>query len=45
MKAGTAYMELHHQVVGIVYRNICAEYGLRVPRPKWKANPKVVENV
>ncbi|XP_055359974.1 uncharacterized protein LOC129603341 [Betta splendens] len=28
----------------IVYRNICAEYGLETPRSKWETPPKVVEN-
>ncbi|XP_034750331.1 uncharacterized protein LOC117958165 [Etheostoma cragini] len=27
MPAGTAYLERHNHVAGIVYRNICAEYG------------------
>lgn len=27
-QAGTAYMERHNQVDGMVYRNICTEYGL-----------------
>ncbi|XP_054913489.1 uncharacterized protein LOC129377515 [Poeciliopsis prolifica] len=42
--AGKAYMERHNQVAGIVYRNICAEYGLETPRSKWETPPKVVEN-
>lgn len=37
-------MESHNQVAGIVYRNICAEYGLETPRSKWETPPKVVEN-
>ena len=44
MQAGTAYMERHNQVAGIVYRNICTEFGLEVPRSEWKTPPKVVEN-
>ncbi len=44
MQAGSAYMERHNQVAVIVYRNICHEYGLEVPRSKWKTPPKVVEN-
>ncbi|KAF7659584.1 hypothetical protein LDENG_00296340 [Lucifuga dentata] len=44
MLAGTAYTEKHNQVAGIVYRNICAEYGLEVPKSKWETPPKVVEN-
>ncbi|KAK7922367.1 hypothetical protein WMY93_009269 [Mugilogobius chulae] len=44
MLAGKAYMERHNQVAGIVYRNICAEYGLETPRSKWETPPKVVEN-
>ncbi|KAF7648062.1 hypothetical protein LDENG_00162600 [Lucifuga dentata] len=41
MLAGTAYTERHS---GIVYRNICAVYGLEVPKSKWETPPKVVEN-
>ena len=37
-------MERHNQVAGIVYRNICTEYGLEVPILEWKTPPKVVEN-
>ncbi|KAK7925836.1 hypothetical protein WMY93_008146 [Mugilogobius chulae] len=44
MLAGKAYMELHNQLAGIVYRNICVEYGLETPRSKWETPPKVVEN-
>ncbi|KAK7895269.1 hypothetical protein WMY93_020594 [Mugilogobius chulae] len=44
MLAGKAYMERHNQVAGIVYRNICAEYGLETPSSKWETPPKVVEN-
>ena len=44
MLAGKAYMERHNQVAGIVYRNICTEYGLETPRSKWETPPKVVEN-
>ncbi|KAI3355858.1 hypothetical protein L3Q82_004410 [Scortum barcoo] len=44
MLAGKAYMERHNQVAGIVYRNICTEFGLEVPRSKWATPPKVVEN-
>uniref|UniRef100_A0A3B3HDB2 HAT C-terminal dimerisation domain-containing protein n=1 Tax=Oryzias latipes TaxID=8090 RepID=A0A3B3HDB2_ORYLA len=44
MLAGKAYMERHNQVAGIIYRNMCAEYGLETPRSKWETPPKVVEN-
>ncbi|KAF7655094.1 hypothetical protein LDENG_00060930, partial [Lucifuga dentata] len=44
MLAGTAYTEKHNQVAGIVYRNVCAEYRLEVPKSKWETPPKVVEN-
>ena len=44
MQAETAYMECHNQVASIVYRNICTEYGLEVPRSQWKTPPKVVDN-
>nr|XP_020470896.1 rho-related GTP-binding protein RhoA-B-like [Monopterus albus] len=37
-------MERHNQVAGIVYRNICAEYRLEVPKSRWDTPPKVVEN-
>ena len=44
MLAGSAYMERHNQVAVIVYRNICTQYGLEVPKPQWDITPKVVEN-
>ncbi|KAF7656011.1 hypothetical protein LDENG_00047480 [Lucifuga dentata] len=44
MLAGTVYTDRHNQVAGMVYRNICAEYGLEVPKSKWETPPKVVEN-
>lgn len=44
MLAGKAYLERHNQVAGIVYRNICTEYGLEVPRSRWETPPKVMEN-
>ncbi|KAF7665893.1 hypothetical protein LDENG_00129980 [Lucifuga dentata] len=44
MLAGTAYTERHNQAAGIVYRIICAEYGLEVPKSKWETPPTVVEN-
>uniref|UniRef100_A0A669BY65 Metal transporter n=1 Tax=Oreochromis niloticus TaxID=8128 RepID=A0A669BY65_ORENI len=37
MLAGRAYMERHKQVVGIVYRNICVEYGQEVLRSKGRS--------
>jgi len=36
-----AYMQRHNQVEEIVYRNICAEYGLEVPKSKREIPPKV----
>ena len=27
-----------------MYRNICAEYGLEVPKSMWKTTPKLMEN-
>ncbi|KAK1791032.1 hypothetical protein P4O66_002028 [Electrophorus voltai] len=42
--AGRVHMECHNQVSGIVYRNICAEYGLEVQRSMWDTAPKVMEN-
>ncbi|TWW69428.1 ATP-dependent Clp protease proteolytic subunit, mitochondrial [Takifugu flavidus] len=44
MLAGKAYMERHNQVAGIVYRNICTEYGLEVPGSRWETPTKVLEN-
>ncbi|TWW59398.1 hypothetical protein D4764_06G0009280 [Takifugu flavidus] len=44
MLAGKAYMERHNQVAGIVYRNICTEYGLEVPGSRWETPLKVLEN-
>ncbi len=38
--AGKAYIERHNQVAGIVYRNICAEYGLEVQKVKMEDTPK-----
>ena len=32
------------QVAGIVYRNICSEYGLDPPKSRWETPQKVVEN-
>ena len=32
MQAGSAYMERHNQVAGIVYRNIWTQYGLEGPK-------------
>ena len=44
MLAVKAYYELHNQVAGIVYRNVCAEYGLEVPGSKWAMPPKGIES-
>ncbi|XP_068176488.1 uncharacterized protein [Antennarius striatus] len=44
MLASSAYMERHNQVAVIVYRNICTQYGLEVPKSQWDIPPKVVEN-
>lgn len=44
MQAGTAYMKQHKQVAGMVYRNICGQYGLEVPRLGWEAPLKVAEH-
>ena len=44
MQAGTAYMERHNHMAGIVCRNICAEYRLEVSESKCELPPKVVEN-
>ena len=44
MLAGSAYMDRHNQVAGIVYRNICTQYGLEVPKSQWAIPQKVVEN-
>ncbi|TKS67246.1 Multidrug resistance protein 1 [Collichthys lucidus] len=44
MLAGSAYMERHNQVAGIVYRNICNQYGIEVPKSRWAIPQKVAEN-
>ena len=44
MQAGTAYTERHIQMAGIVYRNICSEYGLDPPKSRWETPQKVVKN-
>jgi len=44
MQAGTTYMQHHNQVAVIVYRSICAKYGLEVSKSKWKIPSNVVEN-
>ena len=44
MQAGTVYSERHNQVASIIYRHICAEYGLEVPGSKWATPPQVIEN-
>ena len=38
------YMEHHNQAGGIIHRNICAEYRLKVPGSRWETPPKVIEN-
>ena len=35
MLAGSAYMGRHNQVAGIVYRNVCNQYGIEVPKSQW----------
>ena len=44
MQAGTSYIEHHNQVAGVVYRNICADYGLEVPKTKWDTPSKIMKN-
>uniref|UniRef100_A0A3Q0T2E5 Aminopeptidase n=1 Tax=Amphilophus citrinellus TaxID=61819 RepID=A0A3Q0T2E5_AMPCI len=44
MQAGTAYTERHNQMAGIVYRNICATYGLGLPKSQWETPLKMTEN-
>ena len=34
--------ERHNQVAGIVYRNICAEYGFEAPKSRWDPPPREV---
>lgn len=43
MQAGTTYTDKHNWVAGIVYRNICVEYGLELPKSQWKTPLKVVQ--
>ena len=33
-----------NQVAGIVYKNICSEYGLDPPKSRWETLQRVVEN-
>lgn len=37
------YLQGHIQVVGVVYRDICTKFGLKVPRTKW-GTPNMVQN-
>lgn len=37
-------MKPSNKVAGTVYRNMCAECGLEVPRSKWNMPLRVVEN-
>ena len=41
---GTAYTERHNHVAGLVYRNLCAQYGIRQPEKWWEMPDKVNEN-
>lgn len=38
------YTQQHIEVAGIMYRNICIEYGLDAPKSRWESLQKVVEN-
>lgn len=44
IQAGPGISERHHRVAGIVYRNICAEFRLDLPRSQWDTPVKVGEN-
>lgn len=44
IQAGNAYIWKHNLVTVIGYRNICAAYGLEVPKSRCEIPPKVVEN-
>ena len=44
MLTGEAYMEHQNHVAGIINRNMCAEYGLKVPGSRWETTPKVIGN-
>ena len=44
MPAGKAYTARHNNVAGIMYRNICTEYGLDPPKSRWETPQTVVEN-
>jgi len=44
MQAGVTYMKCNNQVAGIVYRNICAEQELYVPKSRCEIPAKLVEN-
>ena len=38
------YIYTHNRMAGIVYRNICSEYGLDLPKSRWETLQKAVEN-
>jgi hypothetical protein len=42
--AGTAYMERHNHVAGVVYRGLCTRYGLTQPQHWWEIPSKVNED-
>lgn len=44
MQAGTEYMECHNKAAGILYRNMCTQYGLEDPQSECTTPPRVVEN-
>ena len=44
MQVGMVYLELHNQVVSIVYKIICAKYELELPGSKWTTPPRLIEN-
>lgn len=43
-QAGTAYTERHHQIAGIVFRNICTVCGIDPPKTRWEFPEKIVKN-
>lgn len=42
MHSSTAHLKRHNQEAGIEYKNICVEYGLKVPGLKWATPPNLV---
>lgn len=44
MQAATAFTDRHNQVAVIMYRNICREYRLDIPKYRLEIPQKVLDN-